>query len=56
MIFEKDKIIQDTQIQNREIQIQKNTYQERISEEFRRSVELGDKYEFYAMILFYLIN
>lgn len=56
MIFEKDKIIQDTQIQNREIQIQKNTYQEKISEEFRRSVELGDKYEFYEIISFYLIN
>jgi DNA primase catalytic subunit len=43
-IYEKDKIIQDTQYQNREILLERQTIEERISNECKRFNELVDKY------------
>ncbi len=44
MIFEKEKLIQDTQYQNREILLERQSIEERISNEYKRFNELGDKY------------
>jgi hypothetical protein len=44
IIFEKEKIIQDTQHQNREILLERQSVEERISNECKRLNELIDKY------------
>ena len=44
MIYEKEKILQDVQYQNRENHLQRQSYEERISNECKRSIDLGDKY------------
>ena len=43
MIFEKDKIIQDTQYKSREILLERQSVEERISSEYKRLNELVDK-------------
>jgi len=44
MIFEKEKIIQDAQYKNREILLERQSVEERISNECKRLNELVDKY------------
>lgn len=44
MIFEKDKIIQDAQYKSREILLERQSIEERISNEYKRLNELVDKY------------
>ncbi|CAF0949223.1 unnamed protein product [Didymodactylos carnosus] len=43
IIFEKDRIIQDTQINNKEIQLEKQTAEERIANEYKRYSELIER-------------
>ncbi|CAF3708796.1 unnamed protein product [Rotaria sp. Silwood1] len=45
LIFEKEKIIQDTQYKNREILLERQSIEERISNEYKRLNELVDKEE-----------
>ena len=44
MIFEKDKVIQDAQYKNREILLERQSIEDRISNECKRLNELVDKY------------
>ncbi len=44
MIYEKDKLIQDAQYKSREILLERQTVEERISNEYKRLNELVDKY------------
>jgi chromosome segregation ATPase len=44
MIFEKEKMIQDAQYKNREILLERQSVEERISNECKRLNELVDKY------------
>jgi len=43
MIFEKDKLIQDVQYKSREILLERQSVEERISSEYKRLNELVDK-------------
>ena len=43
MIFEKEKIIQDAQYKNREILLERQSVEDRISNEYKRLNELVDK-------------
>lgn len=44
MIFEKDKLIQDAQYKSREILLERQSVEDRISNEYRRLNELVEKY------------
>jgi len=46
MIFEKDKLIQDAQYKSREILLERQSVEDRISNEYKRLNELVDKYVF----------
>ena len=44
MIYEKDKLIQDAHYKSREVLIERQTVEEKISNEYKRLNELVDKY------------
>ncbi len=44
MIYEKDKLIQDTEYKSREILLERQTVEEKVSNEYKRLNELADKY------------
>jgi len=44
MIYEKDRLIQDAQYKSREILLERQSVEERISHEYKRLNELVDKY------------
>jgi hypothetical protein len=44
MIYEKDKLIQDTEYKSREILLERHTVEEKVSNEYKRLNELADKY------------
>lgn len=52
MIFEKDKIIQDAQYKSREILLERQSVEDRISHEYKRLNELVDKYVYHIVYSF----
>ena len=44
MIFEKDRLIQDAQYKSREVLLERQSVEDRISNEYKRLNELVDKY------------
>jgi hypothetical protein len=55
MIFEKDKLIQDAQYKSREILLERQSVEDRISNEYKRLNELVDKYVYNIIYLFLII-
>lgn len=53
-VFEKEKLIQEAQFKNREILFQKQSMEERMSNEYKRLTELVERYLFLS--LFYFFN
>jgi len=56
MIFEKDKMIQDAQYKNREILLERQSVEDRISNEYKRINELVDKYVYLISIFIFYFN
>jgi len=56
MIFEKDKMIQDAQYKNREILLERQSVEDRISNEYKRINELVDKYVYLISIFILYFN
>ncbi len=52
MIFEKDKLIQDAQYKSREILLERQSVEDRISNEYKRLNELVDKYVYNTVQFF----
>jgi len=55
MIYEKDKLIQDAQYKSREILLERQSVEDRISNEYKRLNELVDKYVYNIIYLFLII-